>query len=430
MPISCIAAMIVAGTVASGQPSARVICPSVCNPCDVPSVVPRRFGVGASTLRTLTLDGAVQNGIIVAPRDSWRLGYSGSALSESYGASKSGFASGQSPLPLAQFVVVPELACASVPWQLCSPYTRIPNVRAGGSLTWGSGGFSLEAFQCIVSGSYVAGPTEPLAFNFENGAAAVSGKFIAQVQGDGSGLPIQLTISGTLQQTFDATPIGDPVSSSQTIDDMGRRSLTAIRVTDANENVILQRVEASYGVATVAPDGQTVTLISQSQGWTNQAPNPVQTGALTVLLNDGQEYTIENISQAVRTNDWRAIADMNGDSVIDHVVDRDAFPADCDINSIQFRVVADLNNDFVINLQDYVLFDSLPVSDLNPPCRADRDSNGVVDNDDLVSFIDAFFALSRSADIGSQGGSATPDGAHDNNDFIVFINWIFSSACE
>ena len=67
------------------------------------------------------------------------------------------------------------------------------------------------------------------------------------------------------------------------------------------------------------------------------------------------------------------------------------------------------------------------------PCAADigvtggtPGSDGVLDNNDFVVFIDRFFAHTPSADVGSTGGAPGADGAWDNNDFIVFIDQFFA----
>jgi hypothetical protein len=51
--------------------------------------------------------------------------------------------------------------------------------------------------------------------------------------------------------------------------------------------------------------------------------------------------------------------------------------------------------------------------------------DGALDNNDFVVFIDYFFAGSGAADYGAQGGVGAPDGSLDNNDFIVFIDRFF-----
>jgi hypothetical protein len=67
-----------------------------------------------------------------------------------------------------------------------------------------------------------------------------------------------------------------------------------------------------------------------------------------------------------------------------------------------------------------------------PACPADfgraagaTGPDGRLDNNDLVAFIDAFFAHDPLADVGSTGASPTPDGQFNNNDFIVFIERFF-----
>jgi hypothetical protein len=68
-----------------------------------------------------------------------------------------------------------------------------------------------------------------------------------------------------------------------------------------------------------------------------------------------------------------------------------------------------------------------------PPCPADigmtggtPGSDGLLDNNDFVVYIDRFFAHDASADVGSTGGAPGADGAWDNNDFIVFIDQFFA----
>ncbi|MDP1661125.1 MAG: GC-type dockerin domain-anchored protein [Phycisphaerales bacterium] len=54
-------------------------------------------------------------------------------------------------------------------------------------------------------------------------------------------------------------------------------------------------------------------------------------------------------------------------------------------------------------------------------------SDGLLDNNDFVVFIDAFFSQNADrADIGRQGGVFGSDGAFDNNDFVVFIDRFFA----
>ena len=52
-------------------------------------------------------------------------------------------------------------------------------------------------------------------------------------------------------------------------------------------------------------------------------------------------------------------------------------------------------------------------------------SDGVLDNNDFVVFIDAFFGAQAMADLGRQGGMPGGDGVFDNNDFVVFIDLFF-----
>jgi len=53
-------------------------------------------------------------------------------------------------------------------------------------------------------------------------------------------------------------------------------------------------------------------------------------------------------------------------------------------------------------------------------------SDGILDNNDFIAFINLFFAADARADFGRAGGESGADGAFDNNDFIVFINRFFN----
>lgn len=52
-------------------------------------------------------------------------------------------------------------------------------------------------------------------------------------------------------------------------------------------------------------------------------------------------------------------------------------------------------------------------------------SDGVLDNNDFISFINLFFAGDARADIGQAGGLRGSDGVFNNNDFIAFIDRFF-----
>jgi len=79
---------------------------------------------------------------------------------------------------------------------------------------------------------------------------------------------------------------------------------------------------------------------------------------------------------------------------------------------------------------------SIAVSGVKVPsvCTADMGStggvagpDGTLDNNDFIAYIDAFFNGDMlMADLGGQGGVATPDNTLDNNDFIVFIDAFFA----
>jgi hypothetical protein len=66
-------------------------------------------------------------------------------------------------------------------------------------------------------------------------------------------------------------------------------------------------------------------------------------------------------------------------------------------------------------------------------CPADIGTEGgaegadsLLDNNDFIVFINWFFSSDARADIASEGGEAVADGLFDNNDFIVFINRFFA----
>jgi hypothetical protein len=54
-------------------------------------------------------------------------------------------------------------------------------------------------------------------------------------------------------------------------------------------------------------------------------------------------------------------------------------------------------------------------------------ADGVLDNNDFIVFISAFFEQNSAiADLAGQGAALGPDGVYDNNDFIVFIDAFFA----
>ncbi|HYD00673.1 MAG TPA: GC-type dockerin domain-anchored protein [Phycisphaerales bacterium] len=59
-----------------------------------------------------------------------------------------------------------------------------------------------------------------------------------------------------------------------------------------------------------------------------------------------------------------------------------------------------------------------------------REPDFVHDNNDLVVFIDTFFAGESAADLGSVGGARGGDGTLDNNDFVVFIDLFFNHCMQ
>ncbi len=54
-------------------------------------------------------------------------------------------------------------------------------------------------------------------------------------------------------------------------------------------------------------------------------------------------------------------------------------------------------------------------------------SDGLLNNNDFIVFVDLFFNANPLADLGQQGGIPGSDGNFDNNDFVVFIDYFFQS---
>ncbi|MFT3683802.1 MAG: GC-type dockerin domain-anchored protein [Phycisphaerales bacterium] len=91
---------------------------------------------------------------------------------------------------------------------------------------------------------------------------------------------------------------------------------------------------------------------------------------------------------------------------------------------------------FVITPADgYTLggFDFAPDNTVTPPaCPADLGqqggqpgADGALDNNDFIVFINFFFQHNAAADLGVQGGVLGHDDHYDNNDFIAFISLFF-----
>lgn len=57
---------------------------------------------------------------------------------------------------------------------------------------------------------------------------------------------------------------------------------------------------------------------------------------------------------------------------------------------------------------------------------ASPNPDGVADNNDVIYFIDRFFAADPIADIGGTGAAPHPDGFFDNNDLVVYIDRLFA----
>ncbi len=88
---------------------------------------------------------------------------------------------------------------------------------------------------------------------------------------------------------------------------------------------------------------------------------------------------------------------------------------------------------YKVNLFVDFAFTGLTLTSPAPPCPADlgqqggiAGSDGLLDNNDFIVFIDDFFTSNPLADVGVQGGVAGSDGVFDNNDFVVFIDQFFA----
>ncbi|MFT3687182.1 MAG: GC-type dockerin domain-anchored protein [Phycisphaerales bacterium] len=53
-------------------------------------------------------------------------------------------------------------------------------------------------------------------------------------------------------------------------------------------------------------------------------------------------------------------------------------------------------------------------------------TDGVLDGNDFISFINLFFSNNYRADLGGVGGQAGSDGALNSNDFIAFVSAFFN----
>ena len=153
-------------------------------------------------------------------------------------------------------------------------------------------------------------------------------------------------------------------------------------------------------------------------------------GVLGTLDDDG---TPRITSLAIDSGNSRMVAvdqyDIDGDGSITEVfmTDLDGRPrvSDCVVDNGAVGVRGPIDRGAV----EVSPFQAL----LAPPCAADIGSaggvygrDGVLDNNDFIAFIDAFFLFSPVADVGTAGGVAGSDGLLDNNDFIVFIDLFFA----
>ena len=77
---------------------------------------------------------------------------------------------------------------------------------------------------------------------------------------------------------------------------------------------------------------------------------------------------------------------------------------------------------------------SIPVTFIRGgPCPADLGvqggtpgHDGLLNNNDFVVFINYFFSSNPLGDVGIQGGLPGQDGFFNNNDFVVYINLFFA----
>ena len=105
------------------------------------------------------------------------------------------------------------------------------------------------------------------------------------------------------------------------------------------------------------------------------------------------------------------------------------------INGTMFEARSVSNSGLIVGTADSgigftqaVLLYPMPVA-----CAADigsqggvPGSDGLLDNNDFVVFIDYFFAQDHRADVGVQGGAPGHDNEWNNNDFVVFIDQFFA----
>lgn len=56
--------------------------------------------------------------------------------------------------------------------------------------------------------------------------------------------------------------------------------------------------------------------------------------------------------------------------------------------------------------------------------------DAILDNNDFIVYIDAYFSGDPRADLGTSGGQPGGDGRFDNNDFVVFVDLFFNGCIE
>lgn len=202
-------------------------------------------------------------------------------------------------------------------------------------------------------------------------------------------------------------------------------AVTAAQVPVQNESSVYlcRNIDGPFGtrlcatVDGVRPEGSTLVW-EVATGYTasGYVYQPVVPGNNTVLFNSGGST-------------WFIVSFWPGDCLVVH----DWSQNGQFFGHLRARFVAQGCPDVELHfgMQSAALW--CPYPEVHCPdigtCGGIRGSDGQLDNNDFVAFINGFFNAHEYADFGGQGGIPVPDGRFDNNDFILFIDAFFRWIC-
>jgi len=147
----------------------------------------------------------------------------------------------------------------------------------------------------------------------------------------------------------------------------------------------------------------------------------------SVAANDHIDAQAWIRSKSYTVDDHSQIADVDDNGTIDPIADRDAFTMGSAYGDEGYSPFVDFDQDGDNDLADYAALDALV--ELNTGCRVDYDGDAYAGNNDEAIFVGFWFNQNPSADLGSAAAVHAPDGQFDNNDFIAFYDYFFSSPC-